>query len=69
MVGLLFGPAAGGLVEGGGRRWASLLKAGKRAGLGARGVVVGLLFGPAAGGLVEARRFVLTRAVTRRKLD
>ena len=53
MVGLWFGPAAGGLVEGGGRRWASLLMAAKRAGLGVRGVVVGLLFGPAAGGLVE----------------
>ena len=27
MVGLWLGPAAGGLVEDGGRRWASLLKA------------------------------------------
>ena len=27
VVGLWFGPAAGGLVEDGGRRWASLLKA------------------------------------------
>ena len=52
VVGLLFGPAAGGLVEGGGRRWASLLKAASEQD-SARGVVVGLWFGPAASGLVE----------------
>ena len=44
MVGLWFGPAAGGLVEGGGRRWASLLNAASEQG-SARGVVVGLVFG------------------------
>ena len=40
MVGLLFGPAAGSLVEGGSRRWASILKAASEQD-SARGIMVG----------------------------